>query len=237
MQTEEQERIRRAYFIEHKSMRTIEKEMRHSRRTIAKAIAIETSKPQQTTTNRRTPIFGPYQSRVEELSGLNEHLPCKQHYTSHKIFEIIQSEGYQGCESRVRKFISRWNKTHHAPDLYIPLKFEPGKDAQCDWGEAIAVIGGVRQTVQIFVMRLNFSRKTFVMAFPSKKQESCFYAHTQAFSHFDGLPWRISCDNLATAVKLAVEGKSRREQRVIVRVILVVSALCRAFSLVALEVQ
>src|SRR5207249_3164436 len=100
---------------------------------------------------------------------------------SHKIFEIIQSEGYTGSESHVRKFISKWNKIHHAPDLYIPLEYEPGKDAQCDWGEAIAVIGGVRQTVQIFVMRLNFSRKTFVMAFPSQKQESFFYGHVQAF--------------------------------------------------------
>src|SRR6266849_1813191 len=43
VQAEEQERIRRACYIEHKSMRTIEKEMRHSRRTIAKAIAEDTS--------------------------------------------------------------------------------------------------------------------------------------------------------------------------------------------------
>jgi transposase len=213
MQAEEQERIRRAYFIEHKSMRTIAKELKHSRRTVAKAVADEISKPEHVTTTRPTPIFGPYQARVKELLSLNEHMPPKQHYTSHKIFEIIQSEGYTGSESHVRKFISKWNKTHHAPELYIPLEYEPGKDAQCDWGEAIAVIGGVRQTVQIFVIRLNFSRKTFVMAFPSQKQESFFYGHVQAFNHFGGVPWRISYDNLATAVKLAVEGKGRREQR------------------------
>jgi transposase len=98
---EEQERIRRAYFIEHKSIRTIAKEMKHGRSTIAKAIAQETSTSQQGTNNRQTPVFGPHQSCVEELLSLNEHLPAKQHYTSHKIFEIIQSEGYIGSESHV----------------------------------------------------------------------------------------------------------------------------------------
>src|SRR5947209_10559003 len=105
MQAEVQERIRRAYFIEHKSMRTIAKELKHSRRTVAQAVADEIRKPQQGTNTRQTPVFGPHQSRVEELLSLNEHMPPKQHYTSHKIFEIIQSEGYTGSESHVRKFI------------------------------------------------------------------------------------------------------------------------------------
>jgi transposase len=139
LSVEEQERIRRAYHLEHKSIRTIAKEFRHSRTTVSKAIAEDTKKPQQATNIRQTPVFGPHQSRVEELLRLNEHMPRKQHYTSHKIFEIIQAEGYQGCESRVRKFISSWNRTNNTPDLYIPLEYEPGKDAQCDWGEAILV--------------------------------------------------------------------------------------------------
>ena|SRR5258708_22498465 len=49
------------------------------------------------------------------------------------------------------------------------------------------------------------------MAFPTQKQESFFYAHTQAFKHFGGVLWRISYDNLAIAFKLAIKG--RREQR------------------------
>ncbi len=81
------------------------------------------------------------------------------------------------------------------------------------YGEAIAIIGGVRQTVQVFVMWLSYSRRRFVMAFPSQKQESFFYGHVCAFEHFGGVPWRISYDNLSTAVRLMVEGRVRREQR------------------------
>jgi len=109
--------------------------------------------------------------------------------------------------------MTQWNKNHHAPALFLPLEFEPGQDAQVDWGEAIAVIGGVRQTVQVFVMWLSYSRRRFVMAFPSQKQEAFFYGHVCAFEHFGGVPWRISYDNLSTAVRLMVEGRVRREQR------------------------
>jgi hypothetical protein len=36
------------------------------------------------------------------------------------------------------------------------------------YGEAVATIGGVRQTVQVFVMYLCHSRRRYVMAFPRK---------------------------------------------------------------------
>src|SRR5947209_2835522 len=61
------------------------------------------------------------------------------------------------------------------------------------------------------------------MAFPSQKQESFLYGHVQAFHHFGGVPWRISYDNLATAVKLALDrgkkldkGRKRTENRTFV---------------------
>jgi len=67
--------------------------------------------------------------------------------------------------------------------------------------------------VQVFVMWLSYSRRRFVMAFPSQKQEAFFYGHVCAFEHFGGVPARISYDNLSTAVRLMVEGRVRREQR------------------------
>ena len=52
------------------------------------------------------------------------------------------------------------------------------------------------------------------MTFPSQKQESFFFGHVRAFQHFGGVPARISYDNLATAVKLALDKKRKRtEQR------------------------
>jgi len=49
------------------------------------------------------------------------------------------------------------------------------------------------------------------MAFPSQKQEAFFFGHVCAFEHFAGVPWRISYDNLPTAVQILAQGKGRRE--------------------------
>lgn len=134
------EQIRRAYYLDHKSIRQISEEVRHSRETVSRVISEnppDASKPPRR--HKLSPVFGPFQSRIDELMERNERLPKKQHYTSHKIFELLQAEGYQGCESRVRQYIAAWKRVHEAPDVFIPLEFEPGQDAQCDWGEAIAV--------------------------------------------------------------------------------------------------
>lgn len=217
---DEQEVIRRAYHIEGKAIRQIERETGHSRQSIRRAIFNTppslTSIP--TSLLRSSPVFGPFQGRVEALIAQNDHLPRKQRYTSHRIFELIRAEGYQGCESRVRQHIAAWKQEHHSPELFLPLEFEPGQDAQVDWGEAVAVLGGIRQKVQFFVMHLCYSRRTYAACFPSQNQESFLWAHVAAFRHFGGVPHRISYDNLATAVKLVFDktrkrGRTRQEAR------------------------
>jgi hypothetical protein len=81
-----------------------------------------------------------------------------------------------------------------------------------DWGEGQAIISGERVTAQLFYMRLCYSRKLFMMAFPRQKQEAFLEGHVRAFHHFQGAPQRISYDNLKTAVKRILEGRNRQEQ-------------------------
>jgi hypothetical protein len=97
--------------------------------------------------------------------------------------------------------------------VYIPLEFDPGTDAQVDWGEAIAIVADQRTTAQVFFMRLCYSRRLFVMAFPAQKQEAFFEGHVRAFHHFQGVPQRISYDNLKVAVQRILEGRTRQEQQ------------------------
>ena len=214
--SDEQELIRRAFYLEGKAIRQIERETGHSRRTIRRAIS-KTAPPVKATPSpapRSGPVFGPFRARVEALIGENASLPRKQQYTSHRIFEILRAEGYQGCESRIRQYLAVWRETHSPPERFLPLDFEPGQDAQVDWGEAYAIINGQRQKVQFFVMHLCYSRRTYAACFPSQNQESFLWAHVAAFRYFGGIPHRISYDNLATAVKLAFEktGKRRRSR-------------------------
>ena len=213
---EKREQIRRAYFIENKSMRTIAKELHCSRDTVKKAIASPEGQPYTLTEERPAPVLGPYKERIDELLEESGQMPRKQRYTGKKIYELIEADGYTGSESGVRRYIGQRRREKRRPKVYLPLEFDPGCDAQGDWGEAVVIIAGKQVTVQVFTLRLNYSRKLFVRAYPTQKQECFLDAHVRAFHHFGGIPHRISYDNLKTAVVRILEGRNRQEQRTFV---------------------
>ncbi|MFQ5813886.1 MAG: IS21 family transposase [Anaerolineae bacterium] len=216
IKVEEIEAIRRAYFVDGLSIREIGRRLHHGRRLIRNAIADAGPFRYQLQSPRPAPILGPYKQRIDELLEESEQQPRKQRYTARRIFQLIREEGYPGGESTVRRYVGRKRRAMRRPDAFLPLEFDPGQDAQMDWTEAVAEIAGVRQKVQLFVMRLNHSKVRFVMAFPFQKQEAFFEGHIQAFRFFGGVPRRISYDNLKTAVYRILKGRNRQEQEAFV---------------------
>lgn len=206
------EQIRRAYFVEHKSIRQIARELACSRQTVSQAIASAERSTYTQKVARAAPVLGPYKARIDELLAKNEQLPRKQRYTAHKVYKTIEAEGYTGSESSVRGYIARQRGEKKKRQVYLPLEFDPGSDAQVDWGEGVAIIAGQGVTAQLFYMRLNYSRRLFMMAFPSQRQEAFFEGHVRAFHHFQGVPHRLSYDNLKTAVLRILRGRNRQEQ-------------------------
>src|SRR6266480_7018290 len=210
---EQYDQIRRMYHLEEKSGRQIARELGCSRQTVSRALSLEQPPAYTMSKPRLAPVLGPYQDRLEELLAENQRMPKKQRYTAHKLFQLIQAEGYAGSEAGVQMYAVRWRKVHKRPATFLPLAFEPGQDAQVDWGEAQVILKGERATVQVFVMHLSYSRRTFVMTFPAQKQEAFFYGHVRAFEFFGGVPHRLSYDNLGAAVKPLMQGRIREEQR------------------------
>ena len=213
---EDREQIRRAYFVEHKSLRQIGRETGHSRRTIEKALQSAEPSPYTLKAPRAAPVLGEYKARIDELLAENARLPRKQRYTAHKIFEQVQAVGYAGSEAGVHVYVSQQRQVARRPPVYLPLEFDPGWDAQVDWGEAEVDLAGQRTTVQLFLLRLCYSRRLFVRAYPNQRQEAFFDGHVQAFAHMQGVPQRITYDNLTTAVHRVLEGRTRDEQRAFV---------------------
>jgi len=192
------EQIRRAYYLEGKSMRQIARELHHSRHTIKKALA--NAEP------------GRYKARIEALLAENERLPRKQRRTGHQLFLVLRDEKYPGSEAGVLHYLWELRQAKRATKVYLPLEFEPGQDAPVDWGEAEVMLAGEPVTVQLFLLRLSYSRKLFVIAFPSQNQECFLAGHVAAFHYLDGVPHRISYDNLKTAVKKIFIGPEHTEQ-------------------------
>ncbi len=206
------EKIRRAYHVEDKSIREIARETGHARRTVKRMV--ESDAPPQY--RRRQPYrahkLGPYKEQIQQLLAENKNLPRKQRWTAPMIFREIQKEGFEGAESTVRHYVGQVRKLQRQLPVFLPLEFDPGTDAQVDWGEGEVIMKGEQITVQLFYMKLSYSRRTFMMTFPSQKQEAFFAGHVQAFDYFEGVPQRISYDNLKTAVKDILEGRHRVEQ-------------------------
>lgn len=213
---EKREQIRRAYFNENKSIRAIARALQCARRTVEKAIASAEPSVYTLRAPREAPVLGPYKARIDALLAANDRLPRKQRYTGHRIYECLVEEGYQGSESGVQMYLWQQRRAQRVPKLYVPLEFDPGTDAQADWGEGEVIMAGEPVTAQLLVMRLCYSRKLFVMAFPAQRQEAFFAGHVAAFHHFEGVPRRIAYDNLKTAVQAVLQGRDREEQRAFV---------------------
>ena len=213
IEVEEREIIRRAYYVEGKKIREIWRELGYSRQTIRKAIAEADGKKGGKKRERKAPVLGPYKGRIAELYAESEQQPRKQRYTAQTIYKIVDNEGYVGSLSTVGHYLAELRKKKRRPKVYLPLEFDLGTDGQVDWGEAVVVMNEEQKKVQLFVMRLSYSRRIFMMAFPSQKQESFFEGHVEAFKHFGGVPHRLSYDNLKAAVQEVLRGKKRKEQR------------------------
>lgn len=206
------EEIRRAYFIERQSIRAIHRQLGYSRETIRKAIINPAPPPYHLAEPRAAPVLGPYQQRITELLDESDRQRRKQRYTAHKIYELLYAEGYRGSEGSIHNCVSQQRQDRKQRQTYLPLEFDPGQDAQVDWGEAEVELAGERVMVQFFVLRLNYSKVRFVMAFPFQKQEAFFEGHIQAFHFLGGVPRRLTYDNLKTAVFRILAGRNRREQ-------------------------
>ena len=205
--------IRHAYYHQRKSIRAIAQTLQLSRQSVRKALESPTSPTYTQTVPRSSPKLGAFHDRIAALLAERASQPAKQRYTSRRIYQLLVDEGYTGSEARVRGYIATVTAAQHPPATFLPLSFDPGQDAQADWGEARVILAGEPTTVQLFVMRLCYSHRMFAMAFPTQRQEAFFAGHVAAFTFFAGVPHRMSYDNLTTAVQPIFTGRTRQEQR------------------------
>ena len=92
----------------------------------------------------------------------------------------------------------------------MPLSHAPGH-AQCDFGEALVVIGGVERKAHCFVIDLPHSDGCFVKAYPAETTEAFLDGHVSAFAYLGGVPQSILYDNTRLAVaKILGDGRRQR---------------------------
>jgi len=207
-------RIRYAFHTEHKKIREIARELHCGRRTRRQAVEAAHPPGDRMSGARPAPALDPWKARIDALLAESASMPRKQRFTAHRIYVLIRAEGFGGGESTVRAYVrqKRPNPVRKA-ERFLPLAFDPGEAAEADWGEAEVEMAEQIVIVQYFALRLCYSRRMLVCAYPTQKQESFFDAHVRAFAFFGGVPKTIAYDNLKTAVYQVLSGRSRVEQQ------------------------
>ena len=92
----------------------------------------------------------------------------------------------------------------------MPLSPAPGH-AQCDFGEALVIIGGVERKAHYFVLDLPHSDGCCVKAYPAETTEAFLDGHVSAFAFLGGVPQSILYDNTKLAVA-RILGDGRRQR-------------------------
>lgn len=209
LKVDQREQIRRAYYIDHKSVRQIAREQQHSRRTIRSAL--EDAGPGRYTlaVPRQRPVLGPFLGVINQWLEGDKTSPPKQRHTAHRIYDRLVGEyGFAGGESSVRQYVRV--QRPRLRDVFIPLEYDPG-EAQVDWGEAKAYLDGRLTDIHLFCLRLCYSQRFCIFAFPRQSQEAFFAGHVAAFAMLGGVPSVITYDNLTSAVKKVLPGQLRQE--------------------------
>jgi len=159
---------------------------------------------------RNRPVADKWKKRAQDILEEDRNAPRKQHHTAKRVFErLVLEDGYEGSLRTIQQVVAEL-KEKPALEAVVPLLYQPGKDAQVDFGESYADIAGKRLKLHGFEMRLSYSRKKFVMYFYSPNTEALLEGHVRAFEHFGGIPERLTYDNMSTAVAKVGKGKERK---------------------------
>jgi len=208
-------KIRRAYFVQNRPIKTICRELRVSRKVVRKVIRSRATEFRYERGRQPRPRIDPWRDQLDGLLLENEGKPVRERLTRIRIFEELRALGYEGSYDAIRRYAKRWRTERGAAtaEAYVPLSFAPGEAYQFDWSHEIVLINGTTVTVKLAHVRLCHSRMLFVRAYPRETQEMVFDAHNRAFAFFKGTCSRGIYDNMKTAVEAVFIGKDRQFNR------------------------
>jgi len=202
-------RVRHAVSIEGISQREAARVFGIDPRTVAKMLAFSVPPGYRRSQRVSRPKLDAFTGIIDQILEADKLVPKKQRHTSKRIFERLRDEhNFEGGITIVKDYI--FVAKQRQREMFVPLTHPPGH-AQADFGEALAVIGGVEQKIHFLVMDLPHSDACFLKAYPAETTEAFCDAHVAAFAFFGGVPASILYDNTRIAVaRILGDGKRKR---------------------------
>jgi transposase len=204
-------RVRHSVLIEGISQREAARIFGIDPRTVAKMLAFSVPPGYRRQQRVCRPKLDAFTGIIDQILEADKLVPKKQRHTSKRVFERLRDDhNFIGGITIVKDYI--FTAKQRQQEMFIPLTHPPGH-AQADFGEALAVIGGVEQKIRFLVMDLPHSDACFLKAYPAETTEAFCDAHVAAFAFFGGVPVSILYDNTRIAVARILGDGTRKRTR------------------------
>jgi transposase len=157
------------------------------------------------------PKLDPLLPVIDRILEEDQGRPRKQRHTARRIFERLKAEhGFTGGETIVKDYVRKCRL--RGREMFVPLVHPPGH-GQADFGEAVAVIGGVEQRIHFLAVDLPHSDACFVRAYPAETVEAFCDGHNAAFAFFGRVLQSMLYDNTKLAVARILGDGTRQRTR------------------------
>ena len=151
-------RVRRACMVEGMSSREAAQVFGLHRDTVRKMLEHSVPPGYRRQSPPRRPKLDPYRGVIDRILDEDRSLPKKQRHTAKRIYDRLRAEhGFDGKYTIVKDYVRE--RRRRTREMYVPLS-HPAGDAQCDFGQLKAVIGGVgrvRLNCELFDGRFEYS--------------------------------------------------------------------------------
>lgn len=190
------------------SSRQIAKQLGVGRDTIRKALQHAQPPPYVLTGPRPAPVFGPFQSFVDEILASDETAPRKQRHTASQIYRrLVAEKGYTGKYDQVRRYLQK--KRIDRRETFIPLEHRAGVRAEADFGHIYVDFPAGRRQVAVLIVTWSYSNAPFAMALPTERTEAILHGLVEAFAFFGCVPVELWWDNPKTVAIHLYQGRER----------------------------
>ena len=208
-QVESYLRVRRAVMVEGMSIREVSRMFGLHRDTVRKMLAYSVPPGCRRQIPPKRPKLEPFAVVIDRILEDDLGVPRKQRHTAKRIFERLRDEhGFDGQYTIVKDYVRE--RRRQSREMFVPFSHPAGR-AQCDFGEALVIIGGVEQKAHCFVLDLPHSDGCFVKDYPAETTEAFLDGHVSAFGFLGGVPRSILYDNTRLAVaKILGDGRRQR---------------------------
>jgi len=206
--------IRREYYQGVGTIKGVARKLGIHRRQVRQALESAVP-PERTYTARARPVVEPVRGFIDAILEADRKAPAKQRHTARRIHDRLGGEKPECpvAASTVRQYVREWKALRGigGRETCVPQSYPWGREAQVDWYEGQARLGGELHTLQAFCLRSMASGAVFHRAYIRATQQAFLDAHEHAFQHFGGVFAVLRYDNLTSAVRKVLRGHRREE--------------------------